>query len=113
MTRPSTKPGALQVTLCGRYGRANHRSGWTEGAYFGNTQERQPRSNTRTPIHMEILAALLIGERSPGLPPRNLEEIVDVKSPDPDTVAPARGDELLPVRTEGHAFYCASCPPKA
>src|ERR671919_2103204 len=70
-------------------------------------------SRLRALIHVEVLAALLVGERSPGFPPRDLKEILDVESPDPDTVAPARGDELLPVRTEGHAFYCASCPPKA
>src|SRR4029453_3771733 len=70
-------------------------------------------SRLRTSIHMEVLAALVVGERSPGLAPRDLEEIVDVESPDPDAVAPAGGGELHPVRTERHPLYGASGPSQA
>ena len=67
-------------------------------------------SRLRAPIDVEVLAALLVGERPPGLPPGNREEIVDVERPDPDTVAPARGGELHPVWTESHTLYGASGP---
>src|ERR671919_2986317 len=70
-------------------------------------------SRLRALIHVEVLAALLVGERSPGFSPRDLEEIVDVESPDPDTVAPARGGELHSVRTESHTLYRASGPSQA
>jgi hypothetical protein len=62
---------------------------------------------------MEILAALLVGDCSPGLSPRDLEEIIEVEGPDPDTVAPARGGEFHPVRTERHALHGASGPAQA
>src|ERR687892_213967 len=61
----------------------------------------------------EVLATLLVAERSPGLSPRDLEEIVYVESPDPDTVAPARGGELHTVLTESHTLYRASGPSQA
>jgi hypothetical protein len=35
---------------------------------------------------MEKLAALLVGKRSPGLAPRDLDEIVDVEDPDADII---------------------------
>jgi hypothetical protein len=42
------------------------------------------QSRPRALVHVEVLAALCVGERSPGLPLRDLEEIVDVESPYPD-----------------------------
>src|SRR6185503_9503784 len=72
-----------------------------------------PPSNPRAPIHVEVLAALCIGERPSRLVSRDLEEIVEVEGPDPDTVAPARGGELRAVRTEGHALHGASGPSEA
>jgi hypothetical protein len=69
---------------------------------------RKRPSRLRALVHMEMLAALLVGERSPGLSARDLEDIVDVDGPDPDAVAPARGGELRPVRTERNPLHRAS-----
>jgi hypothetical protein len=54
-----------------------------------NRLGRQPTraaSRLRAGVHMEKLAALLVGKRSPGLAPRDLDEIVDVEDPDADII---------------------------
>src|SRR5215217_8087774 len=85
-------------------------NGWTP---VRRPDQGEYPSRPRALVHVEVLAALLVGERSPGLPPRDLEEIVEVESPDPHTVAPARRGELPPVRTERHALDRASGPAQA
>ena len=49
-----------------------------------------PRLGAWAAGQMEVLAALLIGERPPGLLPGDLEEIVDVERPDPHAVTARR-----------------------
>ena len=48
---------------------------------------------------MEMLTAFFFGERSAGLPARDLEEIIDVESPDPDTVGHRAVAEFVNVET--------------
>src|SRR5262245_25965390 len=68
------------------------------------------RSRLETGLRVQVLTALGVGEGSPSLPMRDVEEILDPQSPDPDAVAPAGGGELCAIWAESHAFDGASGP---
>ena len=63
------------------------------------TEKRLDRR--RALLDVQVLAALLVGERPPGFPPRDLEEIIDVEGPYPNAFTARRG-QLRAVHTEGH-----------